>query len=596
MDIWSFYLPALTLNLLILGAILLFMMRFVQRVAVIPFIVIIVVEILWILSYFGEVLSSNDAVKIFFYSVRQVLISASPLVWWIFLDQHVRRDKHIHLKYAIVLFIPVVISFLLAITNSSHLLFHTELIMQVGRYEVIQPPTHILSWIGRTYHFITTLVIIAYLLRSWQNNSVRYRAQGVFIMLGLAMPTLAFITAPLLNVDIISPYLPSSLFFGTGAILIAWGLVRYGTFDLIPYARDKILQTMLAGVLIVDGANRVVDFNPAMQSIFEKADIPFAINRETKDLLKKFPTWVEVYKKDIQSYLEVQIQESVYEVETYPFELNEQVHGHISFVRDITQQKESEGQKLAFALERERSAFLQDFIESSSHDYRTPLTIIQSSMYLTQRTLANLEKNPQLNTPETLKKLQQYNENIQQASARLSKLIDDSLEMIRLESETDLTFSFKDINSLLNELYNAMMEEALQKKITFTFEKGENLPRIPMNPREISKAFRNIIENALRYAPENGKVTIKSRSHLGNLIISVEDNGIGIPEEDLDKIFKPYFKADKSRRVEDNLAGAGLGLSITKRIIEGHGGTIVVQSEEQKGTTVTICLPSKLIN
>jgi signal transduction histidine kinase len=104
---------------------------------------------------------------------------------------------------------------------------------------------------------------------------------------------------------------------------------------------------------------------------------------------------------------------------------------------------------------------------------------------------------------------------------------------------------------------------------------------------ELARVFYNILDNAIKYTPNNGEISISGKTKLNKYLITITDNGSGISKDAIDKIFDPFFRGDKAR----NTNGAGLGLTLSKKIIENHKGTISIKSQENKGTSVLIALP-----
>ena len=188
-----------------------------------------------------------------------------------------------------------------------------------------------------------------------------------------------------------------------------------------------------------------------------------------------------------------------------------------------------------------------------------------------------------------------YRETIEttgKAVDRLINLVDDLLRLTDVNDE-----SAKDAINIC-ELFNEIRTELLYKT------KSKNVSIITRNePYEISfygnrrliyRAVFNVAENAVKYNRNNGKVILSCYTEEGKVFITIEDTGIGIPEKEIENIFEPLYRVDKSRNRK--ISGAGLGLSIVKAIIEKDGGTIKVKSSENEGTTFTLGFPLGIEN
>lgn len=134
-----------------------------------------------------------------------------------------------------------------------------------------------------------------------------------------------------------------------------------------------------------------------------------------------------------------------------------------------------------------------------------------------------------------------------------------------------------------------MYLDAMKRKHVMTMELVGQLPDVYCDSDRIEQVLTNILSNAIKYTPDGGEISIKAWSEDDTVLICVKDNGIGIPEKDIGRLFERFYRVDKARSRE--AGGSGLGLSIAKEIIERHGGRITIESKYGEGTTVTVYLP-----
>jgi len=232
----------------------------------------------------------------------------------------------------------------------------------------------------------------------------------------------------------------------------------------------------------------------------------------------------------------------------------------------------------------------QDFVANASHELRTPLTSI-SGYVETLLSLAPAEP------PEIRKFLTVIQKNVKQMSLLVSELLDlaklDQQEISKMHTDKVR------LKELLETALQSISEEARKKDITLSLSR-EDLPDdlvVFWERDRILQALFNILDNAVKYTPEGGRIHLQARpvQGLGDqagqkfIEISVEDNGLGIPREDLPRVFERFYRVDKVRSRE--LGGTGLGLSIVKHIVESHGGTVHVQSVLGQGSTFFLRLP-----
>ncbi len=220
------------------------------------------------------------------------------------------------------------------------------------------------------------------------------------------------------------------------------------------------------------------------------------------------------------------------------------------------------------------------FVSNVSHELRTPMT----SMKIVSDTLLSAP-----NWDEGI--YREFMVDINTEIDRLNKIIDSLLYLVRVEKdELELDLSMTYVNYLLEWVIKTLNPIALKKEIQLTLT-ANNKIQIQLDQEKMQQCLLNIIGNAVKYTPEEGKVWVELEETRDNIIIKVNDSGIGIPEKDLPFIFDRFYRVDEARARKTG--GTGLGLSIAQQIIQLHQGTISVKSELGVGTQVAITLPKK---
>lgn len=256
-----------------------------------------------------------------------------------------------------------------------------------------------------------------------------------------------------------------------------------------------------------------------------------------------------------------------------------QVAGLVGISRDITERKLLEARTVELLAERERIEFLERFIRDMSHDVRTPLTIIQSSLHLLQR-----NQNPE--------KSEGFYDKINQQLIRLEELITASLELTHLmQPNLSLKLETVDLVPMIKSLVEEYQPFVESKNLSITFEEEIDQCTVEIDVVEFARAMLHILHNAVTYTPEGGHITVGTTNRDDHLLVSIQDTGVGIPPLDLPHVFTPFFRADKSR--SSKTGGHGLGLSIAYQVITALNGTIEVESKVNQGSTFLIKLPTR---
>ena len=219
-----------------------------------------------------------------------------------------------------------------------------------------------------------------------------------------------------------------------------------------------------------------------------------------------------------------------------------------------------------------------DFVANVSHELRTPLTSIKGFV----ETLWD----DVINDPEQSSRFLSI---ISHHADRMNKIISDLLQLSQIESkEFELKIVPFTVKELVEEVVSTLKHSADEKLQSLEVNVYSDDQRVLGDKYRISQALTNLLENAIRYTPEKGNIRIESRDKGEFVEMAVMDNGIGIPQNDLPRIFERFYTVDKGRSRE--LGGTGLGLSIVKHIIEAHGEKIYVESELGKGSKFSFTL------
>ena len=235
------------------------------------------------------------------------------------------------------------------------------------------------------------------------------------------------------------------------------------------------------------------------------------------------------------------------------------------------------GAQAAVAIENARLFQQSDLISEFVHELRTPLSSLSTATYLLLRPEMSQEQRDQIIN------------NIHNETIRLNALASSFLDLARLESgRVQFRKSAFSIADLIYECKDVMTSKAMEDNIQILVESPERLPLLEADRDKLKQVLLNLLSNAIKYNRPNGTVMLRAEETEKDMVIYIQDTGLGIPDESLPHLFQKFFRV---REHESRVAGTGLGLSICKQIIHSHGGRIEVKSKLGVGTVFMVYLP-----
>lgn len=336
----------------------------------------------------------------------------------------------------------------------------------------------------------------------------------------------------------------------------------------------SILTSMLNGVIALDNENKIMLVNPVAEEIFAiNSDeikgnhiLEVIKDKDLVNILKDLIGQNKIANREIDikfpEFKTLSLKSNLIRLDSDP----NRIIGVVIILQDITEIRN---------LEKMR----KDFVANVSHELKTPLTSIKGFVETLQSGAAS--------NPQTRDRFL----NILEIEAdRLTFLIQDLLILSQIENKNNVIEEEKiNVRENIDQITKVLDELAEKKNIKIEIDIDKDIPLIYGNSGWFKQMLINLIDNAIKYTPEGGSVTVIADNDENNLCISVTDTGIGIAKEHFERLFERFYRVDKSRNRE--VGGTGLGLAIVKHIVRSFNGDINIESRVEKGTRFNITLP-----
>jgi len=321
---------------------------------------------------------------------------------------------------------------------------------------------------------------------------------------------------------------------------------------------DAVISSLREGLVVLDKRGVILHCNESFKML---ANADVAAGQLFWEVFRNpdFTQLLENARKERKDYTgEVELGEKTYACSVTFLEAGEKT---VSIFHDITEIKKLERIK-------------KDFVINVSHELRTPLTAIKGFVETLEEEVSDEGK--------------RYLDIIKRNTDRLINIVSDLLLLSELEEREKLQVERIDLKTLIQNILRMFDQRLKDKGLTFSLEAAEGLPHVNGDPFKLEQMMVNLMDNAIKYT-ERGEIRVTIGSAEGKVLIRIRDTGIGIPSQDLARIFERFYVVDKSR--SRKFGGTGLGLSIVKHIVLLHNGTIDVESSSDGGSTFTITLP-----
>jgi two-component system phosphate regulon sensor histidine kinase PhoR len=334
--------------------------------------------------------------------------------------------------------------------------------------------------------------------------------------------------------------------------------------------QKAIFSAMQDGLLVVDRGRRIALVNRAFHELFgigeDALGVPL-LERVRDPAVEQIVG--ETFRERGPSQGELVIGNREFQMTSVPMgNDNGEITGAVILFHDISELKRAD-------------QIRRDFVANVSHELRTPLSILRGYI----ETMLDDPKMPRAECARILEVMEQH-------SKRLGLLANDLLTLAQLESgSSTMQLSEIDPAQFLDGVARDWNKKFATKALKVVIDLPANFPSIRADETRLREVFDNLLDNALKYSNKNGEIRLAAERHGSQVMLSVSDDGIGISQEDLPRIFERFYRADKARSRE--LGGTGLGLSIVKHIAQLHGGRVEAESELGHGTTIRVLLPAR---
>jgi len=553
-----------------------------------PLATLMLALVVWSGCYALSLTSASLPAKIFWLNWTYLGIVTIPTSWLLLALQYSGYDGWLTRRRLLLLTLVPLLTLLVIWTNAFHELFRSDAVINdLGMLTATKEPAF---WLHTAYSYVLLLLGTFFLVREALRLRHLYRGQAGMMLIGALVPWFGnvlsiFDIIPLSDLDL-TPF----AFLLTGGV-ISWCLFRYRLLDIVPVARDTIIESMEDGVMVLDAQNRIIDINPAA-CVFIGYTARDVVGQPIRRALSLYPELIDRYHDVTATRDEIVIynsgQQQSFDLRISPLHDRSGCYsGRLIVLRNITRLTQAtrelyQAKEAAEVANHAKSAFIRNM----SHELRTPLTAIIGYNDLIRFQAEQLELMDILSDAER----------IRVASANLLGLINGLLDLSRIEAgKVEIIPEPFDLTELLDEVATTVEPLALQNENTLRITASEDLGRLYTDRTKLRQILINLLHNAAKFTNQ-GQIELAAQRTVMQgqdwISVRISDTGIGIDPEQMCNLFQVFTQGDAT--ISRAYGGTGLGLALSRHFCRMLGGTIEVASQPGSGSTFTVTLPAEI--
>jgi signal transduction histidine kinase len=533
--------------------------------------------------FYGFELASQNVEDMLFWSKLQYLgLVMAPACWVVFALKYTGFDTSTKKWVYPSIFILPVITYILVLTNSwHHLHYKSNWLITSGPFPILGIEKGVWYPVQVIYAYFFYFLGTSIIWRRIRFANLHFKLQTRLLIVGGFFPL--FINV-LYQISWLKPFegLDMTPFaFLLTYLLIAIAIIRFNLLNLKPIARDKILEVMTKGVIIFDHRNKIIDFNSASKRYFQKDGL-VKVGLSAEEVFAKRPEITALLNLQVKQTIESRVQndgsELILKIETVPISDGKAlVSGVLLLVNDITDEININNQLKKQASELQQLNDLKDkFFSIISHDLKGPVFGVKELIHLTQTGLISEE--------EFMGMLPEVSKNLEHVAILLENLLAWTSSQLRGEYVQPQLI---DLHRVIQNQKNLLDRIAGEKSIQIELEGFENT-WVKADKNMLELILRNLISNAIKFSKPGSKVVVTAQEEDNFKKLCVQDFGVGIPQENLEKLNQGI---SFTTRGQSNESGTGLGLLLVREYILKNGGTWSVDSTLGEGTKFCITIP-----